>query len=1107
MKNSQSFHPDSEWKGLKKLLLIMKLSVLLLFFTCLHLSAVVNSQTVSLTVNDASLKSVLREFHEQTGFNFFYDDDLLRKAGRVNIDLKDVPLEAALEECFGNSQIEYHIVDNTIVLKSKPESPKPVVISQPQEPLRLTGTVRDKNGNPLQAAAVVVKGTTTGTSTDAEGNFVLYCPADSRVLQISILGMKTQEIVIGSQTSFNVMLEEVALDIDEVQVIAYGKTTKRLNTGAVSTIKSENIAKQPLANFAQALQGQLTGVVVTNTEGSVGSAVNIQIRGLNSFGAGTTPLYIIDGVIINPGSTSVWSSYVHGSSALNSINPNDIASIDILKDADATAIYGSRGTNGVILITTKRAQLGKTRVNIDMNTGFNKATYMPELLSTDQYVALRNEAFALDNRVPTESRAADLTNLPPWVEGAYTDWTKYELDNRAPVTNINADISGGDKTLNYYFSTSYLKQFDIYPGDPNQERISTRLNVHSLGLNDKLETDIAVHYSIDKLEPTLVATNTTGGVRFLPPNFPLYFDNGDYYWGSSTQFYYANPEASMTQKMESATNNFLGSANLSYDIYKGLKVKAAFAYNNQSSDVESIFPSSAVNPYYPVTPFASSSFSSYTSMNFEPQLTYNGKISNGIINVLMGSTWFQGKSVSRGLTLEDFPGDDFMESWTFAQSVREKSSSEGHVRFRSYYARVNYNWDEKYLVNLSYRRDGSSKFGSNYKWGDFGALGVAWIFSNESFIKDALPFLSFGKLRTSYGITGNDQISDYQYLSLYNADMVTYGTTIGLQTQYLYNEDIHWEKTNKMEAALEFGLFNSRIGGSVSWYRNMTTDLIVSEPIASQTGFSSFVNNFDGKVLNTGWEFELRTVNIMNGDFLWRTNINYTIAKNSLYEFDDLESSTYSSLYEIGQPLDIIRTYYVDSISTVNGYAIFRDVNNDGQLTNPADLVTLGSPTPRSYGGMENLFEYKNFELGFTITAAQQMVTNWFYLSALPGRKNNQPTLLLGNYWQKEGDKADYPRPTTGLVNNSNVRNLTYTNYSNMAYNDLLWFRLSNVSLRYTMPSTWLEKAGIGTASVYARAQNLMFWAPVDLGKDPQAYGGGRGVPLQTWVFGIQLSF
>ncbi len=1108
MKNSQSFHSESEWKGLKKLLLIMKLSVLLLFFTCLQLSAVVNSQTVSLTVSDASLKSVLKEFHEQTGYNFFYDDDLLKQAGTVTLDLNDVPLEVALDECFGMSLIDYRIVDNTIVLKPRVENPNLVVINQRQEPLRLTGTVRDKNGNPLEAVAVIVKGTTTGTSTDAEGNFVLSCPAESKVLEISLLGMKTQEVTIGGQTSFNITLEEVALDIDEVQVIAYGTTTKRLNTGAVSSIKSENIAKQPLGNFAQALQGQLTGVVVTNTEGSVGSAVNIQIRGLNSFGSGTTPLYIVDGVIINAAnSNAVYSSYVHSTSVLNSINPNDIASIDILKDADATAIYGSRGTNGVVLITTKRAELGKTRVNIDMNTGFNKATYKPELLNTEQYVALRNEAFTLDNRVPTENRAADLTNLPPWVEGAYTDWTEYELGNKAPVTNINADISGGDKTLNYYFSTGYLKQYDIQPGDPNQERINTRLNVHSLGLNDKLETDLAVQYSIDKLKPTQIATNNVGGVRYLPPNFPLYKDNGDYYWGSSTSFYFANPEASMTQKKESATNNFLGSLSLGYQIYKGLKVKAAFAYNNQSNEAESIFPSSAVNPYYPVNPSASSSFSNYTSMNFEPQLTYNGKISNGTIDVLLGSTWFQSTTSGKELTLESFPGDDFMESWTFANDVTYKSSYQSDGRFRSYFARLNYNWDEKYLVNLSYRRDGSSKFGPNYKWGNFGAVGVAWIFSNESFIKNALPFLSFGKLRTSYGITGNDQIADYQYLNLYTANYSDYGTSVSLVTEYLYNENIHWEQTSKMEAALEFGLLDSRIGGSVSWYRNMTTDFLVSEPIATQTGFSSFVNNFDGIVQNTGWEFELRTVNIMNADFQWRTNINFTIAKNSLYEYDDLESSPYSADYEIGQPLDIIRSYYVDSISTADGYAVFRDVNKDGQLTYPADYVTLGSPTPRLYGGMENLFTYKNFELGFTITAAQQMVTNWYFLASVPGRARNMPTLLLGNYWQEEGDEAAYPRPTTGLVYNANVQKLGYTNTSNMAYNDLLWFRLSNVSLRYTLPATWLDKAGFGTASVYARAQNLMFWSPVDLGKDPQAYSGQYGVPLQTWVFGLQLSF
>lgn len=1073
----------------------MKLTIFLLILAFLQVHAEGFSQQITLNQKNAKLEDVFKQIMKQTDSHFMYSPQMLKDAKPVNVELTDATLTEALEQCFNGQPLTYVIDNNIVVVKMKAVPPPPI-----------TGKVTDDKGNPLPYVSVVIKGTTTGTTTDDNGMFSIQAKKGD-VLVFSMVGYEHKEVIAG-EGPVNITLAIVASILDEVQVIGYGTTTKRQNTGAVSTMKSEDISKQPLGNFAQALQGKMTGVVVTSNEGSVGSSVNIQIRGLNSFGSGTTPLYIVDGVIIDANtSDALTSSYVHGTSPLNAINPNDIASIDILKDADATAIYGSRGTNGVVLITTKRAELGKTKVNIDMNTGFNKATYTAKLLNTGQYVALRNEAYTLDNKIPIESRAADLTNLPPWVEGAYTDWTDYELGNQALVTNLNANLSGGDKNLNYYFSTGYLKQNDIQPGNPYQERISSRLNLHSLGMKDKLESDFSIQYSIDKLKPSRVATNYVGGVRFLPPNFPLYGEDGEYYWGSSAAFNISNPEASLNIKQENMTHNFLGSANFSYLIYKGLKAKAAFSYDNQSTNAESKFPASAVNPYNPVEPGTSSTFGNYTSLNFEPQLTYNGKISKGTIEALLGSTWFKNKATSKSLVLADYPGDDFMGSWDFANTMTYKSSSSGETRFRSYFARINYNWDTKYILNLSYRKDGSSKFGPNYKWGDFGAVGAAWVFSNESFVKNGLSFLSFGKLRASYGVTGNDQIADYQYLNLYSAENVAYGTSIGLNTQYLYNPDIHWEQTNKLEAALEFGLFKDRIGGSVSWYRNMTTDFLISEPIASQTGFSSYVNNFKGIVQNTGWEFELRTLNIMNPNFQWKTNFNFTIAKNSLYKYDDLEGSAYAEKYEIGQPLDIVRMYYVDSISKVNGYAKFRDVNGDGKLTYPADYVTIGSPTPRNYGGMENVFTYKNFELGFTITCAQQMVTNWYFNTSLPGRARNTPDLLLGNYWQKTGDDATYPRPTTGLVNNMDVRNLSYTNLSNMAYNDILWFRLNNVSLRYSLPEAWVQKAGMSNVSVYARGQNLTFYSPVDLGKDPQAAGGGSGVPLKSWVFGLQIAF
>ncbi len=1088
-------------KHKRNLLIMRNLIVFMLFFGFQAHSSIFSQSRVNVDLKNSRIEALIKVIESQTQLGFLYDEDYLKNTKPISMSAKNETVENVLKAALEGTGLGFEIDHNTILIKPLPVEAAPAVSNLP-----IKGKVTDTKGNTLPGANIRIKGTTKGTITDMDGNFSFEATKGD-VLIISFIGYASQEVKVGDEP-IDVALVAIVAGLDEVQVIGYGTITKHDNTGAVSTMKTDDIIKQPKSNFAEALEGKMTGVVVTNSDGAVGSGVNIQIRGLNSIGSGSTPLFIVDGVIIDGGSTQKnLGSYIHSTSPLNSINPNDIASIDILKDADATAIYGSRATNGVVLITTKRAQFGKTKVNVDMNTGFNQATYLPKLLNTEQYVALRKEAYALDNKTPSLARAADLMDQAPWVKGAYTDWTKYEMGNSAPFTNVNANISGGDKSLNYYFSTGYMKQNDIQPGDPYQERISSRLNVNSLGFNDKLETSIAIQYSTDKIKPSRVATNYTGGTKLLPPNFPLYAADGNYYWGSSQSFYFSNPEAALTSKAQSVTNDFLGSVNFVYLLYKGLKAKALFSYDNQSNESESEFPSSAVNPYYAADPTSSSSFMNYKSMNFEPQLTYDGEFLDGTIDALLGSTWFKSTTSNKGVDWIGFSGDEFMGSWDFANAYSYKSSSENDVRFRSYFARLNYNWEKKYILNLSYRRDGSSKFGPNYKWGDFGAVGGAWIFSNESYVKNTLPFLSFGKLRASWGVTGNDQIADYQYLNLYGADNVAYGTKVGLNTQYLYNEDIHWEQTKKLEAALEFGLFKDRISGSVAWYRNRTSDFLVSAPTASQTGFSSFVSNFKGIVQNKGWEFELHTRNIVNENFQWKTNINFTIAKNSLYKYDDLAGSEYSTMYEIGKPLDIIRSFSVDSISKVNGYAKFRDVNKDGKLSFPNDYVTIGSRTPRAYGGMENVFTYKSFEFGFTITCAQQLVTNWYYNSSLPGRAANSSTLLLDNYWQKPGDDAIYPRLTTGLVSNANVVNLRYSTLSNMAYNDILWFRLNNVSLKYTLPVSLVKKGGLSNASVYVRGQNLLFYSPVDLGKDPQQMSLQSGTPLKSWLFGIQLSF
>ena len=473
----------------KKLLLIMKLTVMMLIVG-LQISAAAVGQNVSLSVKDATLKEVFAEINDQTGYSFFYRDSYLRNAGRLTLEVTDMPLEDVLNQCFLNIPVDYQIVDNTVVIKPKEEKPADItMIEMPQEQLRLSGTVKDKNGNPLQAVAVIVKGTTIGVSTDAEGKFVLNCPANSQVLEISILGMKTQEIVIGGKTSFTVMLEEEAMDIDEVQVIAYGTTTKRLNTGTIATVKSEDIVSRPVTNVLQALQGQVAGVSLHQDATGLGSPINIIVRGPNSFSSGTAPMIIVDGVVVNnspggligdvpaTGSAGGANYMSSGVSPLNFINPSDIESIDILKDADATSIYGSRASNGVILITTKKAVLGETKYTFNASTGLSTAAYTTKRMGTADYLQMRKDAFAMGNAsatsainpiTPTEYYAPDLL---VWDQTAYTDWTDYSIGNTAPVYNFDGQITGGNKTMNYLASAGYTKKYDVQPGKPYQERL------------------------------------------------------------------------------------------------------------------------------------------------------------------------------------------------------------------------------------------------------------------------------------------------------------------------------------------------------------------------------------------------------------------------------------------------------------------------------------------------------------------------------------------------------------------------------------------------------------------------------------------------------------
>jgi len=1112
----------------------MKLTFILLTVALLQVSAKGVSQNVSLTLKDAPVEKMFKAIEQQTGLGFLYTKKMLQGAPKVNIIVKNVPIAEVLKQYFKGQELDFTIQNNTIIIVKKTESVSQLAgIETPSlpPPITVRGLVRTESGELLEGISVSVKGTNQGTKTSVNGTFTLEGIDEKSVLVFTGVNIETQEVALNGKPSVVVTVKFRISPLDEIQIIGYGKTTRRYKTGAVATVKADVIGLQPVSNPLHALQGRMAGVSINQNTGALGSGTEIQIRGINTIQAGNQPLIIVDGSILpdpNRGLGTAIGSYMSfGSTNMNAINPADIESIEILKDADATAIYGSRGANGVVLITTKKVKLGPTRFNIDISTLSNSATYLPERLSLAAYRQMRRDAFNMGNHNPTTGIAINpitptVNNAPDLLiwdsTKATADWTDFEYGNTEPSINAQANLSGGEKRLNFYASGGYQKQKDITRGSPLFERISGNLNVNHTSQNDRLKISINTSYITTKLKPSR-GGGSGGLLTSAPPNMPIKNMDGSIWWPSPTitqSSLLISPLAMEEARTESKTRSLISNLEVTYRIYKGLQLKTLLGYNDQITTIETGTPSTAINPLNPgsTVPNLNWAQSKYQSLNFEPQLLYNGKISKGKIEALVGSTFFDRKTSSNAINLTGYSSDLLLYSWAAATSVASRSNTSTYYRFNSAFARVNYNWENRYLVNLTYRRDGSSRFGPKKQWGNFGAVGVGWIFTNENWLKEKLSFLSYGKLRGSYGTTGNDNITDYQYTSLYASNF--YDGAAGLAANYLADSSIGWESSRKLDLALEIGFFKDRVLLNVNWYRNRSTDLLASTPIPSQTGFNSYITNIPAVVENKGWEIELNTQNTKIGSkFQWKTNFNLTLLKNKLVEFPGLEQSSFANRLKIGYPVNSPRTLLntewtqvFEGVDPATGLPIFKDLNGDG-LINNNDRTYIGSAIPRTFGGLGNQFSFKGFELDVFFQFSQQLVTNWMFNSTYPGQLNNPAVAdFYRNYWMNPGDVSKYPRLFSGAASNSTTNLLSSVfPLSSAALNDIFYARLKNLSLSYTLPIGFVSKAKINKAVVYVRGQNLLTWTSKKIYKDPELVQLRSGQVLKTWTAGIQLSF
>lgn len=1074
------------------------------------------SQNTKITIGADKIVTIDEIFElisKQSEYVFVYQADLFKNTPKVRLKKGIIKANKLLAESLFGNDFSFEVIENnTIIIRQK------AVDEVPQDPIRVTGKVTDEDGTPLPGVTVRISGTNNGTATNFDGDYTLVVPSNTTVLVFTSIGFATKEIVVDDQTTIDVTMQEAVNELDEVILNAgYYNVKKREATGSIAKVEAKTIAQQPVTNPLAALQGRMAGINIVQTGGVPGSPIEVQIRGRNSIRPdGNQPLYLVDGMPFS--SESVGSSFVSGQtlpisvsengvSALNSINPSDIESIEVLKDADATAIYGSRGANGVVLITTKKGKAGKTQLDVNLYSGMSTVTRNLDVLNTEQYLEMRREAFVNDG-------VTDLTTLPSfrtndllvWDQNRFTDWQKELIGGTAYTTNIQTSVSGGSANTQFLLSGGYHRETTVFPGGFDYGKISGHTRLNHRSNNDKFKLSFSASYVDDK--NNLLREELTRNANFLAPNAPALRDEeGNLNFENST--FNTNPLTKLEGEYLAKSRNLIANALLEYELARGLTFRTNLGFNTIRIKESITNPSTRLNPELLLRfGLGSKELSFFTSNNtsreswiVEPQIDWNIAFGKGKISLLAGATFQEQTSdrfVAQGI---GFPDNSLITNLAAAITLRILESGDTEYRYNAFFGRINYNWDGKYILNLTGRRDGSSRFGPGKQFANFGAVGAAWLFSNEEFLRDG-AFLSYGKLRGSYGTTGSDQFPDYQFLDTYSLGNTDYEGTIGLRPTQLFNPNLAWEINKKLEFALELGFWKDRILLNAAYYRNRSSNQLIGIPLSDLTGFPSIQGNLDATVENTGLELELNTVNFRKGEFHWQTGFNITIPKNELIAFPDLEGSTFANQLVIGEPLNILKLYESTGVNPQTGIYGFTDFNGDEAISAVDDRQLIQSLDPEFYGGLNNSFSYKGLELDVFFQFVKQTGPNYLSFGILPGTANNMSSALFEDRWQALGDVASFQRFSTGLDRDALIAS-NNNNLSDAAYTDASFVRLKNISLSYQLSEKWIKGF---KARIYMQGQNL--WTITDyFGLDPENQSLTNLPLLKTFTLGAQFTF
>lgn len=1105
--------PPRIWLSTKTIL-AMRMTSFFLIALCMQVSASGLSQTVTFKGRDVHLRDVFTAIKEQTGYAVVYNPDLLDKTHTVTIEVKDVLLEDFLHAVLNQQALDFTINRTTIVISRKASPPVenlPPTTETTVNTGPVKGRVTSEDGTPLPNINVILKSTGRGIVTDPDGRFSLDANA-GETLVFSSVEYQTREIKITSSMinpagAVNISLFRKVIALQDVVINkGYYSISQKMNTGSVSTVRSADIEKQPQADPILSLQGLVPGLYIQQNSGLSAAAISVTIRGTNSVSSGTIPLYIIDGVPFNGqpvddqlGVYGFGQRTNGGSDPFNMINPQDIEKIEILKDADATAIYGSRGANGVILITTKKGKAGATHLTINAYTGGGKVSRSVPVLSTTEYLAIRRQAFTNDNITATSDNAPDLTI---WDQKTNTDYQKTLIGGTAHTSDITATLSGGNSQTSFLLSGNFHYESPVAPGSSRYVKGSATIKLNHTSADGRLKLDVSTLYAGDNNR--IYGDDFSNVAYMIPPNFPLYQD-GSLYWGGNVN----NPLGALKAVYKTNSDNIMMNGTLSYNILPNLQVKLNLGRNNINLDQKILYPGSRWNPAYNSRSTGQYGMNSTKTYIAEPQLNYSLVINKGKLDATIGGSW-QATYFNQPLFVigMGYASDALLENYSSAQTFFANFSTSQEYKYISGFGRLNYAWKEKYILNGTFRRDGSSRFGPDKKFGNFGSIGAAWVFSSESFLSD-WNWLSYGKLRGSYGIVGNDQIQNYGYLDTYSSSLSTYGPARGFIPTQIANPFFSWEKSKKLEAAVELGFLNNKLNLTTAWFLNRSDNLLISYPLSPQSGFSSYTANLGATVQNTGVELEIKGTPVDKKDLSWTVSFNLSAYRNKLVRYPGLKQSGYASRYVLGQPLHIVPLYHFTGFK--DGQATVEDANRDGGISpglkanDQGDYLIAGNLDPKYYGGLSNGLRYKQWTLDLLFNFVKKQ---GYELTAFPGMLNNMPAFTAN---------AGFKSSTLA----SSDAYSSYVNYyvnSDARFGDASFIRLRNISLSYSLQGKWLRAVKISNARIYIRAQNLLTFTRYK-GLDPETpvypynnpyQGVGTSIsqpPLKMLTAGFQCTF